>query len=177
MSRICPNCQYLRKATDSAPEWQCPACEVAYNKGAGAAVTENYGRHAVPLAPKPSSSFGGAKWLLIVAALGVGVWAGKPLWQATGGMAVNDAARHGEQPLVTLYATEWCGYCGATRDFFAANGIRYIELDIEKTSAGEEGHRRLGGNGVPLVVVGDEVIRGYNEAELRNALKPWLKGS
>lgn len=51
------------------------------------------------------------------------------------------------------------------------------ELDVEETTAGYEGHRRLGGNGVPLVVVGEKVIRGFNEAELRTSLKPWLKKS
>jgi uncharacterized protein len=29
---ICPKCQYLRVATDTAPDWQCPKCGVAYNK-------------------------------------------------------------------------------------------------------------------------------------------------
>lgn len=31
---ICPKCQYQRKATDTAPQWQCPACGVAYAKAA-----------------------------------------------------------------------------------------------------------------------------------------------
>lgn len=31
-SRACPNCKYIRKATDTAPDWQCPSCNIAYNK-------------------------------------------------------------------------------------------------------------------------------------------------
>jgi len=31
----CPNCRYQRKQTDSAPDWQCPACGVAYAKAMG----------------------------------------------------------------------------------------------------------------------------------------------
>jgi len=31
---ICPRCQYQRKATDNAPDWQCPACGIAYAKAA-----------------------------------------------------------------------------------------------------------------------------------------------
>lgn len=177
MSRICPNCHYTRKPTDSAPDWQCPACEIAYNKGAGAAATESYGRYVAPPIAKSSSGFAAGKWLLILAVLVAGVWLGKPLWQAKTGLAASAVTRNGEQPEVVLYATTWCGYCAATREFFVANGISYTELDIEKTSAGQEGHRRLGGNGVPLIVVGDEVIHGYNEAALRSTLKPWLKGS
>ena len=28
----CPKCQYQRQASDTAPDWQCPKCGVAYNK-------------------------------------------------------------------------------------------------------------------------------------------------
>ena len=32
----CPKCGYERRPTDKAPEWQCPACQVAYIKAAQA---------------------------------------------------------------------------------------------------------------------------------------------
>ena len=35
MIKKCPKCGYERKATDSAPEWQCPSCGVAYAKVSG----------------------------------------------------------------------------------------------------------------------------------------------
>ena len=28
----CPKCHYVRKPTDTAPEWQCPSCGIAYAK-------------------------------------------------------------------------------------------------------------------------------------------------
>lgn len=28
----CPKCSYTRKPEDNAPDWQCPSCQVAYNK-------------------------------------------------------------------------------------------------------------------------------------------------
>lgn len=34
-SEPCPNCLYKRKQTDTAPDWQCPACGVAYAKAMG----------------------------------------------------------------------------------------------------------------------------------------------
>ena len=30
--RTCPRCKYARQPTDTAPDWQCPRCEVAYDK-------------------------------------------------------------------------------------------------------------------------------------------------
>jgi TPR repeat protein len=29
---VCPKCNYRRTSADSAPDWQCPSCGVAYNK-------------------------------------------------------------------------------------------------------------------------------------------------
>jgi glutaredoxin len=172
MSRICPNCKYLRKPSDTAPDWQCPSCHIAYNKGAGANTGEQYGRYRTEHEHRPASGI--AKWLVVITILIAGGWFGKPVWQSLGG---ETTTRLRNQPAVTLYATTWCGYCAATRRFFADNGIQYTELDVEESTAGYEGHRRLGGNGVPLGVVGDEVIRGFNETELRARLKPWLKKS
>ena len=175
MTRICPNCNYTRKATDDAPEWQCPACEKAYNKGSGSRVDENYGRYGS--VKRPSSSGGVLlKWVLVVVIAGAGVWSMRPFGSEKALSGVVSAQR-GEQPEVLMYATEWCGYCAAAREFFSANGIRYSELDIEKSSAGYDGHRKLGGNGVPLIVVGSEVVHGFDEGQLRSLLKPWMKRS
>lgn len=171
----CPNCNYVRLPADTAPDWQCPSCERAYNKAAGAPLDESYGRHAVPTV---NTSRGGGvfKWIFVVAILATGIG----FFTSFGG---TNAARAGPssaqeaQPPVILYATAWCGYCAATRQLFAANGIQYTELDIEKSSDAAEAHRRLGGNGVPLIVVGDDIVKGYNEAQLRNLLRPWMNRS
>lgn len=32
MSSNCPKCGYVRRLSDTAPEWQCPSCGVAYSK-------------------------------------------------------------------------------------------------------------------------------------------------
>jgi len=52
----CPSCGYVRKPEDMAPEWQCPACQVAYAK----ASQQNTYTHSAPNSPprgvsKPSS--------------------------------------------------------------------------------------------------------------------------
>lgn len=174
MTRICPKCSYARKPTDEAPEWQCPSCQVAYIKAGGEPAPANYGRYGGPAATGKSSSSGALKWIVILAVFGVGIFAGKPLWSSKSApLAVVATA----QPAVTLYATEWCGYCAAARKLFEDNGIDYVELDVEKTSAGYEGHKKLGGNGVPLIVIGTDVLHGYNEGALRSKLKPWIKPS
>lgn len=174
MTRICPKCSYVRKPTDEAPEWQCPSCQVAYIKASGESAPTGYGRYGTPVAKNGSPFSPVLKWLIVLAVSGAAVYMGKPLWM--GGKAANVAVSSA-QPAVTLYATEWCGYCAAARQLFEANGIEYTELDVEKTSAGYEGHKKLGGNGVPLIVVDDKVIHGFDERTLRTTLKPWFKQS
>jgi glutaredoxin len=170
MSRICPKCNYVRKAADSCPAWQCPSCQVAYDK-VGAAQNATYGRHSAAIHAAGTPAGGTLKWVLVFAFAAAGIWFARPWWQHHPSTQAKAAA---EQPAVTLYSTEWCGYCAATRKFFDANGIRFEELDVEKTTSGYEGHKKLGGNGVPLIVVGDDVIHGYNEPALRDSLQPWL---
>jgi glutaredoxin len=171
MTRICPKCSYLRKETDEAHEWQCPACQVAYNKVGGEAVDANYGRYGAPII-RQDGGFPWFKWLCIAALLGSTVWFMKSSRQAPKAPA---AAVASAQPKVILYGTAWCGYCEATREFFDKNGIVYTDLDIEKTTAGYEGHKRLGGQGVPVLVIGDEVMHGYSEQFLHSNLQAWLK--
>jgi glutaredoxin len=71
---------------------------------------------------------------------------------------------------VILYATQWCGYCKKTRAFLRSKGIDYIEYDIEKSATGRQQYDSLNGNGVPLLVVKSEIIRGYNTQAIMNAL-------
>ncbi len=118
---------------------------------------------------KPAARLAVAKWLVLLIVLGLVIWARRPIWQPAKGMSKQGAQLAGQSEVI-LYATDWCGYC-------AANGIRYSELDIEKSSTAFEEHRRLRGNGVPLVVVGDNLVHGYNEAELRAFLRHWLRKS
>lgn len=103
------------------------------------------------------------------------LWFGRPYWQAkTAPMAISAEA---SQPEIILYATEWCGYCKMTRALLSGErDSLYRARNIEQSSSALSEHRKLGGNGVPLIVVGEELINGYNEAALRQLLKPWLKG-
>jgi glutaredoxin len=170
MSRICPHCNHARQPGDVAPEWQCPSCARAYAKGVGVSLSAP----GISSVQPGRTKAGVGKWLLVLFAFGMAFLAIRSLPQLPGNK--SELVPLAGQPEVILYATEWCGYCKKTRAFFAANGIRYVEHDIEKNSAARDEHRRLGGNGVPLIVVGDEVIKGYSEQALRQSLGAWIAG-
>lgn len=71
---------------------------------------------------------------------------------------------------VVLYATAWCGYCKKARELLAENNVPYYEYDIEKSKEGKEQHRKLGGKGIPLLVINGDVIKGYNPNKIMQSL-------
>lgn len=71
---------------------------------------------------------------------------------------------------VILYATEWCGYCARTRAFLNKHEIPFDERDVEKSPDAAREMQLLNAYGVPVVVVGGTVIRGYQPAALARAL-------
>lgn len=105
--------------------------------------------------------------LLIVAAVVVLNW-GAISARLNGKTSASEFAKNGE---VVLYATSWCGYCRATRELLAREGVKYREFDIEQSAEGAKLYRALGGRGVPLLEVGDTLIRGYNEKAILAAVK------
>jgi len=72
---------------------------------------------------------------------------------------------------VVLFATSWCGYCAKTRALLQRNHIPFTEYDIEKSAEGYAHYERLGGNGVPVLLIGKQVIHGFNEPTIRAALQ------
>ncbi|MFZ6766052.1 glutaredoxin family protein [Undibacterium sp. Di26W] len=81
------------------------------------------------------------------------------------------------QPVIVLYGTTWCGYCSAAREFFNANGIAYKDLDVEKSNEGYQAYKTLGVQGIPAIVIGSELIEGFDEKRVRKQLEPWLRKS
>lgn len=178
MTQICPKCSYIRKQSDTCPLWQCPACQVAYAKASDSAPAISRRDHANQSSQGAENRISAStwKWLILFTILAAVAWQSKIISKKkTMHGAHANSTTSSQQPEVILYGTTWCGYCAAARQFFDANGIRYTEYDTEKTNEGYEGHKKLGGGGVPLIVVGGDVMHGYNEAGLRQVLAPWMQ--
>lgn len=74
---------------------------------------------------------------------------------------------------VVIYTTTWCGWCNKTRAWLDAQGVSYVNKDIEDDpDAGDEMRELTGGDsGIPVVVIDGEVIQGYNERKMASLLK------
>jgi glutaredoxin-like protein NrdH len=81
-----------------------------------------------------------------------------------------------EQPHVKLYALSTCGHCRHTKQFFGENGIDYecIEVDLtsgtERESVIEEVRALNPMLSFPTMIIGDTVIVGFKEDEIKKAL-------
>lgn len=65
---------------------------------------------------------------------------------------------------VVMYSTSWCGYCKKARKYFSANNIAYRDYDIEQDRFAKSRYDRLGGRGVPVILVGDKRMNGFSVA-------------
>ena len=105
--------------------------------------------------------------LLLGAAGGAYAW-----WsQGEAEMHVDDPRQQTGETGIVMLAAEWCGYCRKQQKDFELAGVRYRVLDVDQ----EEGQRAanaLGTRGVPVTVVGQQVIRGYDTAALDKSLAP-----
>ena len=75
---------------------------------------------------------------------------------------------------ITMYSTAWCVHCKRARNYFAANNIRYRDIDVEASEANRKEFKEFGGGGVPLIFVGPKMMRGFSEEAMAALLR---KGS
>ena len=71
---------------------------------------------------------------------------------------------------VEIFVTRWCPYCKALEGFLKAQRVTYTKYDIEKDAAAEREYNRLGRPGVPVTKIGNEVLSGFDQADLLAAL-------
>jgi glutaredoxin len=77
---------------------------------------------------------------------------------------------------VKLYALSTCPYCRMTKKYLDGEGIEYdlVEVDLlegdERDAMVAEVRSVSGGASFPVVVVGDEVIVGFNKKRMKELL-------
>lgn len=71
---------------------------------------------------------------------------------------------------VVMYTTPTCGYCHRAKAYFNQKGIRFTEYDVTKSKKARQAFKALNGRGVPLIVIGDQRIPGFNKAAINRAL-------
>ncbi len=76
------------------------------------------------------------------------------------------------QAPVTIYSTPTCHFCHAAKDFFTANNVKFTDHNVASDlGKRKEMIEKSGQMGVPVIYVGDEMVVGFDEAQLRGLLK------
>jgi mycoredoxin len=71
---------------------------------------------------------------------------------------------------VVMYGAKWCGYCAEARKLFRSKGVAFQEFDVEQSSSARRQFESLGGGGVPLIVIDEQVIHGFDRRRILAAL-------
>lgn len=72
---------------------------------------------------------------------------------------------------VVIYSTPTCHFCELTKDFLKEKGIEYTDHNVaEDLEKRQEMIEKSGQMGVPVVFVGDEMLVGFDEDKLSQAL-------
>lgn len=72
---------------------------------------------------------------------------------------------------VTIYTTPSCVYCKLAKEFFKAHDVAYEEKNVAvDVAAREEMFKKSDQMGVPVIDVGGEIIVGFDEPVLAQAL-------
>jgi glutaredoxin-like YruB-family protein len=72
---------------------------------------------------------------------------------------------------VEIYSTPTCTFCNMAKDFFKANDVAYTEYNVaEDIEKRKEMVERSGQMGVPVIFIGDDMVIGFDEAEIKSLL-------
>lgn len=72
---------------------------------------------------------------------------------------------------VIVYTTPTCGYCHQVKALLSQKGVKYTEHDVSVDKvAAEDMVRKTGQMGVPVVIIGNEVVVGFDRARLEQLL-------
>lgn len=73
-------------------------------------------------------------------------------------------------PRITLYTTRNCPHCRRAKHYLEQRGLRFQEFDVQTNVRAQKAFARLGARGVPVIVVGDTRIDGFDRRRLDAAL-------
>ncbi len=74
-------------------------------------------------------------------------------------------------PRITLYSSSGCSHCRQIKQWLQQHQIKFMEFDVQRNQRAFKDFQRLGGKGVPLLVIGERQIQGFNPKQLTSQLR------
>jgi glutaredoxin 3 len=71
------------------------------------------------------------------------------------------------QKSVTIYSTPTCHFCKLAKEFFAEKNIQFTGYDVSTDAAKREEMIQMTGQlGVPVIVIGEDVMVGFDREKV-----------
>ena len=75
------------------------------------------------------------------------------------------------QPKVVIFSTPTCSFCNAAKRYFRENKIRFTDVDVSRDhKAAMDMKRKTGQTGVPVILVNNRPIVGFDKTKLNRML-------
>jgi mycoredoxin len=69
-----------------------------------------------------------------------------------------------------VFTTATCRYCQKARELLDKEEVEWCEFDINESEGNHALYKEHGGNGVPLAIIGNTKLSGYNKEKYLNAI-------
>jgi glutaredoxin 3 len=75
------------------------------------------------------------------------------------------------QPKVIMFTTPTCSFCNSAKRYLREKNIRFTEVDVSRDiSAARDLQRRTGQTGVPVILINNRPIVGFDRPKINQML-------
>ncbi len=72
---------------------------------------------------------------------------------------------------VVVYGTATCPYCIQARDYLKQRKVAFGDFDVKDGGKGQRDYATLGAKVVPVILIGNRRLEGFNEKAVADALE------
>lgn len=73
---------------------------------------------------------------------------------------------------VVMYSASWCSICKQAKTYFQQKHIPFKEYDVDTSQKGKKDFQKLGGEGVPVILVGNQRMNGFSAGRFEQLYNP-----
>jgi len=72
---------------------------------------------------------------------------------------------------IKVYSTNTCPYCTMAKEFLEENNVKFENINVsDDQDAAEEMIEKSGQMGVPVVIIDEDIIVGFDKEKIKEAL-------
>ncbi|MGB9107309.1 MAG: glutaredoxin family protein [Telluria sp.] len=110
--------------------------------------------------------------LILAAGLGIGHYVPKLVQMVKPKYSEGNFAAYypNANTQVVVYGTATCPFCARTRAYLKERHIAFADVDVNQSDKGRHDFGELGGKAVPVILIGNRKLVGFDPAAIEAAL-------